>query len=190
MSGDLIIGPLWYYARPSQTAATKGRKSSDLALCGRRIEGCLTADKGSTFYERRGLRRGVMASCYMRAPSGHGTERGACECKPLRGTELNGVHVDAIAFGDTNNGWSAVQSEPQAAVQQTRPGPGNGLGRLDELAKWLRYFLRPQYPRLLCIRLRSRVASVADWPWKWPWAVERGWRCGCGIFSGPEIPAC
>ena len=27
-------------------------------------------------------------------------------------------------------------------------------------------------------------------PWKWPWAVERDWRCGCGLFSGPNIAAC
>ena len=63
-------------------------------------------------------------------------------------------------------------------------------GRRKELAKWLRHILRPQYPRLLCIRLRSCMASIAAWPWKWPGGVERGWRCGCGLFSGPNIAAC
>ena len=63
-------------------------------------------------------------------------------------------------------------------------------GPRDELAKWLRHFLRPQNPHLLCVRLGSCVASVAGWPWKWPGAGERGWRGGCGRFSGPRIPAC
>jgi len=113
------------------------------------------------------------------------------------GPEWSRFPASGKARWATEPGWSAVPSSPQAAVQQTCPGPRNGLGplkgagdvvaifsqapisppamhpapfmyglggwlalemawgRREMFSMWLRHFLRPQNPRLLCFRLRS-----------------------------------
>jgi hypothetical protein len=53
---------------------------------------------------------------------------------------------------------------------------------------WLRPILRPQNPRLLCVRLRSRVASEGVWPWKWPKPELAGHECGGGVVEADRGP--
>ena len=114
---------------------------------------------------------------------------GACHRSPS-GRSAAGVRFRASPYGARR--FTGQPFYPSRKRQSSRIVRALEMarGRRKELAKWLRHILRPQYPRLLCIRLRSCMASIAAWPWKWPGGVERGWRCGCGIFSGPRIPAC
>ena len=45
-------------------------------------------------------------------------------------------------------------------------------------------------PASRSIQAASGSPAESSGPWKWPGAAGRCSRYGCGIFSGPRIPAC
>jgi hypothetical protein len=110
--------------------------------------------------------------------------------KPRWGRRKAGVRFRASPYGARR--FTGQPFYPSRKRQSSRlfRALEMALGRQEGMAMWLRHFLRPRNPRLLCIRLRSRVATVAGWPWKRLKAAGGSWRNGCGIFSDLKIPAC